>query len=228
MFAILFPILAINIPLRITSFQDSLSTFPEFIVHIFAVLIARGSLFFQKQFSRVSFLASITLLVLLGSVFLYKHWLNYINFSSFTGVVFEQNHVPIQGKDLNGEIISIEDQADLWVLDFWTTSCRVCIREFPKVQKLNDQYKDSKDVKVISINIPLKRDTDNTAFNILTSRGYTFKNIIALDSSLDKKLGIEVFPTTLLLNRNGQILFRGSVSQIQNRIQEVLKNGTKF
>lgn len=44
-------------------------------------------------------------------------------------------------KNLNGETVSLGDyKGKVILLDFWATFCSPCIKEMPKLQKLNDQY----------------------------------------------------------------------------------------
>jgi len=223
MLAILFPVLAVHVPLRITSFQSTFVTLPEFIVQIFAVVLARSGSLFRSGFVRWVTLASFAVLIAVGSFTLYKYWFNYSWYASFTGNVHEKNTTVVQGKDQNGEVFSVGGQTDLWVLDFWHTACAACFRKFPDVQKLSDKYRNSPTVKVLAVNIPLKRDTENSAFERLTSEGYDFENIIALDSTLHRKLGVRAFPTTLLLDGKGVIYFRGDITGVSDRLEQILK-----
>jgi len=221
MWALLSPMLIIVLPLRITSFQGTLSTLPESVVQFAAILIARVR--FKRRFVRWSVLTCLAVLIAIGSFSLYEYWFNYRHYSSFTENVSEKSDVAVQGKDQNGDVFFVGEQADLWVLDFWHTSCGSCFRKFPDLQKLSDAYKESETVKVLAVNIPLKRDRENASFDLLAAEGYDFKNIVALDSSLHKKLGIRVFPTTLLLDRHGYIHFRGDVKNVQDRIEQISK-----
>jgi len=221
--AILFPVLAVHVPLRIASFQNTFITLPEFVLQVFAVVLARIGSLFKARSVRWIMLTGCAVLIAIGSFTLYKYWFNYKWYGAFSMNVLEKHDTVVQGKDRNGDVFSIGDQVDLWVLDFWNTSCGVCIRRFPDVQKLSDKYRDSKTVKVLAVNIPLKRDKENEAFELLESEGYDFENIIALDSSLHRKLGIGVFPTTLLLDKQGVIYFRGNIFTVDRRIQQILK-----
>lgn len=223
MFAIALPILAINIPLRISSFQSTLISLPESIMQLSAIVLARLSSLFKQKYIRSIFTLFVSVLTAVGSFTLYKYWFNYMNYSSFTGSVVEKTEIAIHGRNQDGEIISVGHQADLWILDFWHTACAPCIHQFPKLQELSDKYINSGTVKVLGINIPLKRDKKNTAFDILTSEGYTFQNITAVDSSVYKKIGVTKFPTTLLLDKDGYIYFRGSIYDIQDRVEQILE-----
>jgi len=223
MMAILFPVLAVHVPLRITSFQSTIITLPEFVVQILAVVLARAGSLFRSGFVRWLTLASFAVLITVGSFTLYKYWFNYMNYASFTGNVHEKNTTVVQGKDQNGEVFSVGGQTELWVLDFWHTACAACFTKFPDVQKLSDKYRDSETVKVLAVNIPLNRDKENRAFELLASEGYDFDNIIALDSALHKKLGVRAFPTTLLLDKDGFVHFRGDITGVSDRLEQILK-----
>ncbi|WP_115171892.1 TlpA disulfide reductase family protein [Sphingobacterium spiritivorum] len=178
----------------------------------------------KTSFKRNVLLSLTALLIIIFSFSFYKYWNNYVNYASFTGSVNEKNLTKIEGLNNMREIVNVRHQTDLIVLDFWHTSCGICFRKFPVLQKLSNKYLHSQKVRVLAINIPLKSDTNQMAFNMLFSNSYTFENIIAIDSSLYKKFNVNVFPTTLLLDKHDNVLFRGDIEDVDNKIINLLKN----
>ena len=117
-----------------------------------------------------------------------------------------------QAKDLDGNEVdsSIFSQNAVTVVNFWFNACTPCVEELPVLNKLNEELK-AKGGQVIGVNTDsLDGDEDGIAEakSILEKQGATYTNI-SLDS--DSEAGkyatnIMAFPTTVLVDRNGNII----------------------
>ena len=113
--------------------------------------------------------------------------------------------------DKNKEQV-IFDTDKIIVLDFWTTSCGVCFREFPLYNDLTLKHKDNPQIKFYSVNVPLKRDTFEKNVEIIEEYKYSFKNIYAIsDDEISEKLNIYAFPTIVII-KNNTIVYQGHPS----------------
>lgn len=101
-------------------------------------------------------------------------------------------------------------KGNIVLLDFWSTACAPCIKKFPDLEKVKKAYSGHKNVKVYSVNLPLKRDDSQRLENILDT--YTFETLYALDrDSLKNRLKIEKIPYVILIDSNGIIRYRGGL-----------------
>ena len=117
-----------------------------------------------------------------------------------------------QAKDLDGNEVdsSIFSQNAVTVVNFWFNACTPCVEELPVLNKLNEELK-AKGGQVIGVNTDsLDGDEDGIAEakSILEKQGAAYTNL-SLDS--DSEAGkyatnIMAFPTTVLVDRNGNII----------------------
>ena len=117
-----------------------------------------------------------------------------------------------QAKDLDGNEVdsSIFSQNAVTVVNFWFNACTPCVEELPVLNKLNEELKE-KGGQVIGVNtdsLDGNEDGIAEAKSILEKQGATYTNL-SLDS--DSEAGkyatnIMAFPTTVLVDRNGNII----------------------
>ena len=116
------------------------------------------------------------------------------------------------GKDLDGNSVdeSLFSNNAVTVVNFWFTGCKPCVAELSKLNELNDAIK-SMGGEVVGINTETfdgNEDAIKEAAAVLDSQGAKYRNIsIDSDSSVGKYVSdIMAFPTTILVDRNGNIV----------------------
>lgn len=116
------------------------------------------------------------------------------------------------GKDLDGNSVdeSLFSNNAVTVVNFWFTGCKPCVAELSKLNELNDAIK-SMGGEVIGINTETfdgNEDAIKEAAAVLDSQGAKYRNIsVDSDSSIGKYASdIMAFPTTILADRNGNIV----------------------
>ena len=100
------------------------------------------------------------------------------------------------------------------VLDFWTTSCGVCYKKFPEFEKLAGQYKEFNNVCFYAVNIITKRDSIEKVIKHTETLGYNFPFLFTKASdvkSIQKKTSVFSFPTIIIINNEGKIVYHGSL-----------------
>lgn len=85
------------------------------------------------------------------------------------------------------------------VLNFWFTTCQPCKAEFPYLQEAYDKYSDQ--IAVLAMN-PI--NTQQEVADFLKEYGYTFP-MIACGEEWQKLMGITAYPTTVVIDRYGNI-----------------------
>ena len=107
------------------------------------------------------------------------------------------------------------------VMNFWFTGCKPCVAELSKLNELNDAIK-SMGGEVVGVNTDTfdgKESTIKEAKKILESQGAKYRNF-ALDANSDAgKYASEImaFPTTILVDRKGNVVGEPMVGGIDNQ-----------
>lgn len=94
------------------------------------------------------------------------------------------------------------------LLNFWATWCGPCRSEMPDLQAVYEDYgKNEKDLVVLGVaapNLGQEGSTEDiTAF--LEENGYTYPTLMNEDASLFYSYGISSFPTTFMIDKNGNV-----------------------
>ena len=114
------------------------------------------------------------------------------------------------------------------LFDIWHSACYPCIKKFPEVQALYDEYKDDTLVKIISLNLPLERDSGVRPTRFTDP--YSFSKMYFLNQEEYEKFSIQNVPLVLILDKNmkcryaGQLnsgwnIFIGNARRIINRLK---------
>ena len=137
----------------------------------------------------------------------------------------EKKYPNIKFDLFNGKKISIHEliNGGPLVIQFWAIWCSPCKKEMYYLDKIQDKYKDS-GVNVICIN------TDNLK-SVPKAKAYVrqkkYDLLIAADpsSQIFKKLNASVMPTTLIMDKNGQIVYikEGYMGGDEKKVEAALK-----
>lgn len=117
-----------------------------------------------------------------------------------------------------------ELEADYIVIDAWFSRCGVCFEEMPKVDVLRDDYKDNDRVAVISLFVTFfDGETVYDGCRLMKDMGCDVPVYgINEDSPILKKCEIDGFPTVLILNKERNVIFNGSIDFAKRKLKEVL------
>ena len=129
----------------------------------------------------------------------------------------------ISGKDFDGNDVdeSLFSKNAVTVMNFWFTGCKPCVAELSKLNELKDAIK-SMGGEVVGVNTDTfdgKESTIKEAKKILESQGAKYRNF-ALDANSDAgKYASEImaFPTTILVDRKGNVVGEPMVGGIDNQ-----------
>lgn len=136
----------------------------------------------------------------------------------------------LQGKALlnakfyqkEGDKIQLKNQeAKLFLIDFWFLACAPCITAMPKLEKLHQQFQ-NEGLKVVGINWSDLENTENV-LEILRKKGFSFDNYFS-ELTLKKELGIQAYPTIILMNSEGEILYSGVFISYEEIEELILRN----
>ena len=132
-------------------------------------------------------------------------------FSDFSGEDFDGNKV--DDSLFSGNAVT--------VVNFWFTGCKPCVAELSKLNELNDAIK-SMGGEVVGINTETfdgNKTAIKEAASVLESQGVKYRNLSIDSSSAAGKYASEImaFPTTILVDRNGNIVGKPMLGGIDNK-----------
>ena len=115
------------------------------------------------------------------------------------------------GQDFDGNSVdeSLFSENAVTVINFWFTGCKPCVAELSKLNELNDAVR-AMGGEVVGI---------KEAASVLESQGAKYRNL-SIDSSSDAgkyASNIMAFPTTILVDRNGNIVGDPMLGGIDNQ-----------
>jgi len=127
------------------------------------------------------------------------------------------------GQDFDGNSVdeSLFSGNAVTVVNFWFTGCKPCVAELSKLNELNNTLK-AMGGEVIGINTETFDNNEaamKEAAAVLESQGATYRNI-SIDSASDAgkyASDIMAFPTTILVDRNGNIVGDPILGGIDNQ-----------
>ena len=136
-----------------------------------------------------------------------------------------QTFPAFEGKDLDGNPVTSElfKNNAVTVVNFWFSACAPCIAELSELNALNEELK-LKGGAVIGINADTIGGDESMimeARNILEKKGAAYQNVYFPVESEAGKLtySITAFPTTMVVDRNGNIVGEAILGGINNETQ---------
>ena len=133
------------------------------------------------------------------------------------------------GKDIStGNKVSDDVFADstVTVVNIWFTGCQGCVQEMPQLEKISEALK-AKGGKMIGMCLDVTgEESRKQALDILEKKGVTYANLSVDSTSNAQKFlnSIMAFPTTLLVDRDGNIIGKPIVGSVdtQKRIDALM------
>jgi thiol-disulfide isomerase/thioredoxin len=108
--------------------------------------------------------------------------------------------------DMKGNKYSLKELAGkVVVMNFWFINCPPCRQEIPELNEIVNAYKDTKDVVFLAVALDDKRDLEE----FLATTPYLY-NIVHNGKSLAEKYRINSYPTHVVLDKEGKVIFHTS------------------
>ena len=127
------------------------------------------------------------------------------------------------GEDFDGNKVddSLFSGNAVTVVNFWFTGCKPCVAELSKLNELNDAIK-SMGGEVVGINTETfdgNKTAIKEAASVLESQDAKYRNLSIDSSCAAGKYASEImaFPTTILVDRNGNIVGEPMLGGIDNK-----------
>jgi len=121
---------------------------------------------------------------------------------------FKNQSFNLKNIALDESVFSIRELMDeqYVLLDFWFSHCAPCLKEMPKYIPIYEEFKD-RGFEIVSISVDETKDIDDWK-NVIHKNGFIWKHYLDENGAVSKKLNVTSFPTTFLLNSEGDIIQR--------------------
>jgi peroxiredoxin len=108
--------------------------------------------------------------------------------------------------NIQGEEVSLSDllSAGPVILDFWATWCKPCLKAFPGLQSLLNDYGD-RGLSVVTVSVDGPKSRARVA-PLIRSKKYTFEVVFDSQGRVARKYGAMSLPRTLLISPEGEIV----------------------
>jgi peroxiredoxin len=109
--------------------------------------------------------------------------------------------------EISGKVLSQEDlKGKVSIINFWATSCTTCVKEMPEMIQTYNKYKMN---QLEFIAVAMSYDPPMYVVNFAKTRQLPFHVAMDSDGSVAKAFGkIQLTPTTLVINKKGEIIKR--------------------
>jgi peroxiredoxin len=108
--------------------------------------------------------------------------------------------------DLAGKTITLSDfKGQVVILDFWDTWCPPCKKGIPDFIAL---YEENKDKGLVIIGLAFGREGEDKVKQFAKDKGITYPLVIATDQAAEDFGPIDGIPTTIVIDKKGNIVER--------------------
>lgn len=136
------------------------------------------------------------------------NWLNFYFIPSIEPFVAP----PFTFYDEQGRAVTRESlKGRTVVLDFWTTSCAVCYRKFPDLQKVRDRFRHRTDVTVLAVHLREQQEMSDYPRRFFAASAFDFARVWTVETRrMMSQFGFPTVPTVVVIDPAGKVVFRGS------------------
>ena len=127
--------------------------------------------------------------------------------------------------DRSGNTISKSNTSgDILVINTWFVKCKPCVMEIPELNDLVEKYKENSNIQFLAVTF----DSDDEINSFLEREKFDF-NIITNQMSFLQKIQIMSYPTNIIVDPEGKIVFNATGYNPANikKMDELLENMTK-
>jgi len=212
----------VQLPMRVSWFKPTMVSLPDGFLQTSGIICG---LFYWRlkgvwRFSPV-FIGSI--LVIFMFFFGYGMWVHKLGYGTFTGRI-QYLHLPFVFEAKDEELNLITDtelSGKIVLLDFWHTKCGICFEKFPLVQAAYNKYRDDPTIRILAVNKPLEENRQGEAFEMIRAEGYSFQAVISNDERMPENFGVSGYPTTFVIDRKGEVVFKGDIEGAVKMVEEL-------
>lgn len=132
-------------------------------------------------------------------------------------------------KDMEGRTVqtdTIANNGKPLLLAFFATWCKPCNRELKAIAELYDEWQQETGVRIIAVSVDQAQNI-NKVKPLVDQNGWRYDVLLDPNSELRHALGIQLIPYTVLLDGQGNIVYRhngytdGAELELYEKIKEI-------
>lgn len=206
----------IELPFHFLS--DAMWTLPVTVIPLWAVITV--ALFYRYR--KIWLLLLCSALWLLGVTEGYCQWVEWCNHGD--NPTLTVNLAGCEVTDSTHTLKLSEIDAEFLVIDVWYSQCGACRKKMPEVEALRNEYKDDKNVEVISLFATLiEGETIDDGISLMQSMGCDVPvYAIDKDSPILKECNIDAYPRVLILDKERTVIFNGSLEFAKRKLKKAV------
>lgn len=120
--------------------------------------------------------------------------------------------------DTEGKSLTAGRPGELTIVNFWATWCPPCRSEMPELDRFAKQHKE---VTFYAVNI---QEPSEKIKEFMQKNNYSLHVLLDKDGTIAKKFQITAIPTTIVIDKNGNIKYRKSGGVTQAELEKIIKN----
>lgn len=124
--------------------------------------------------------------------------------------------LPIYGKKTNDTLKSSTVKGKIVMMEFWIKNCGYCMEAFPEIKELQEKYGNK--IEILSINAYEKKEE----IDFFYKREKPAYKMLYNGEKFSESLGIYAYPATIILDRNGKVIYAAGGFNKEN-IEKILK-----
>ena len=135
-------------------------------------------------------------------------------------------------KDINGKAVTtdtLSHNGRPFIIDFFATWCKPCNRELDAIAEVYDEWVEETGVKIYAISIDQAQNI-NKVKPLVDNHGWDYDVLLDPNSDLKRALGIQMIPYTLIVDGQGNIVYKhngytdGAEQELIDKVRELVKS----
>ena len=132
-------------------------------------------------------------------------------------------------KDIEGRTVqtdTISNNGKPLVIAFFATWCKPCNRELKSIDELYDDWQRETGVRIVAVSIDQAQNV-NKVKPLVDQNGWRYDVLLDPNGKLRRTLGIQSVPYTLLLDGQGNVVYKhngytdGAEAELYEKVKEV-------
>jgi cytochrome c biogenesis protein CcmG, thiol:disulfide interchange protein DsbE len=165
-------------------------------------------------------------------VFLLLTSLLILTFAYSQGTLTKNRKLPVvEIKDVKGNpfsTIKMENEGRPFIISFWATWCKPCIKELTTIADVYSEWQDETGVKIYAISIDDARSSSNVG-PLANGKSWEYTVLLDQNGEFKRAMNVGPIPHTFLINGKGEIVWQhtsfaeGSELDLINLVRKLLK-----
>lgn len=135
-------------------------------------------------------------------------------------------------RDIDGNTVNtseLSNDGKPFIIDFFATWCKPCNRELDAISEVYQEWQEETGVKIFAVSIDVGQNV-NKVKPLVNSHNWEYDVLLDTNSDFKRALGIQTIPYVLIVNGEGQIVYRhngyteGAEAELIEKVRELISS----